>query len=730
MKTGFIWILMLMFFLVGCTTDQENIPRRINTDDSFGVIDDSKYIEIFDTFLVADYSTQFDFSSQSLDTYQDKRYPGIHYVNLAEYLNVMKPVLNDFELDISKQATITVPFYLDGIESSYADFQLTINPIINTLYYNDFNFQFAISGFGSRNYDTDIVMTDYTIEDSKPLYINLNAYSLDILYSEGSIYIPFDLANLILTGYSINLYREDMHIYVVDDFNNIKTSLLNPWITMPDDEFAYMNYTRNFTSLLFDYFYGLKSHHEVDTYKKTFNELEYRNSSSVVSQTEKFQEFIYDIDDLHTSIIYYGYNGDEVSKDIKADYNSNISEYRRQYLNNCMHAQTIDGLKWRVYDDYYVLEIVEFNIETKDKLKNSFKNLDPDKDIYIDLTCNGGGAVISVVELLLYMTNEPIVLSYKNATTGTIYHETYQSSAPKALLNNFILMTSRLTYSAANLLTSIVKDMNLAVIVGTPAMGGAAVVTYGVLPNNLIMSYSTTKVFLDKNNQIIEDGIEPDYLLKSVLPYFEYASKMKSFYIDHSTYKIDDYSTLDKLHLSLEITDFHPEMVINRYTIYYKDSKTMAVIDTFETNDLNFMVNKNIIHNQNLIEVEVIAHYILYGQTFKEIIYTHIIDEFSDTIDQNTKTLPLGVTYHTTKHSETDIDFVRIEIVETGVYLFYVNDTKHFGHKHEVYSDSGQKLMTGTDFSLSPGVYYIKVDMQRLDYDYSIKLEKLISDDN
>src|SRR5690606_12540617 len=113
------------------------------------------------------------------------------------------------------------------------------------------------------------------------------------------------------------------------------------------------------------------------------------------------------------------------------------------------------------------------------------------------------------------------------------------ANTPRALSNRFFVMTTRVTYSAANLFVSIVKDMDLAIVVGRTTMGGAAAVTYGVLPNNLIMTYSSSMVFIDKNDQIIETRIQPHYLLDSFFNTSQYIDKMKTIFSSRVSYTVE-----------------------------------------------------------------------------------------------------------------------------------------------------------------------------------------------
>ena len=75
---------------------------------------------------------------------------------------------------------------------------------------------------------------------------------------------------------------------------------------------------------------------------------------------------------------------------------------------------------------------------------------------------------------------------------------------------NIYVFSTAATFSAANLFTSIVKDLDLAVILGEKSSGGASAITYTVLPDGAIIINSSNMTFVNHDNNIIEGGIEVD----------------------------------------------------------------------------------------------------------------------------------------------------------------------------------------------------------------------------
>jgi|GEM_PF-1043143 len=732
MTKRILWLLLWVLILSGCVPSETEIPVETETPEVIEtpvetIIDDTDTIDYYNTYSIVDKATEYVFPNQNLKLYDDSRYPGVLYVDVEELMAILSPGLLSFEIETTDVLVITVPLYGENDQLLHT-FELKIDPTRNRLTYNDFNYSLAISGSGQTEYDSDLKLVSYEASEPKPLQIDLNPYGIDLLLSDGKFYMPLDLANLTLTGYSLSLYRFGGTIYVIDDFSNMSTILDDLILTAPLEQAEMVDYTNRFSALMFDYFYGLKSHYEVDSYLSEFDEKQFDASTTIASFSGKFQQFIYDNDDLHTQIIDYGYGRTQVSSMISPLPYSKTVEYIREYLNRCLFIGQDQPIILYDLPEAYVLQIHEFNLETKDVLARVLTNIDSSKDIYIDLTCNGGGAIIAVIELLTYMTNQPIELNYTNATTGVIYKETYQSKVSRALDNQFIVLTSKVTYSAANLFVSIVKDMDLALVIGRPTSGGAAAVSYAVLPNNLIMTYSTPMIFIGEDDEIIESGIEPDYQLDNYMQASQMIDYILHIFNYQSPFDLDDDSDLSSISLDYVTTFIPTGMDVEGFTIEYIDTLAENVIQTYETNDLNFTIEEDIPGLKKLVEVRITVHFTLFGQSFSEVFYQNYIDELGESMNQEAFLLNLSETYQTTKHSDTDIDIIKIVVTEPDVYRILVNGTYGSGFSNEVYKSTGQRISGGWTVTLEPGTYYIKINLREVNFHYTIRINRMYDD--
>lgn len=175
------------------------------------------------------------------------------------------------------------------------------------------------------------------------------------------------------------------------------------------------------------------------------------------------------------------------------------------------------------------------------------------ENIVVDLSYNTGGNLGALLRVLGYITDQPIQMSYQDPLEGA--NDTYfavvenyrydkdsrgnyildsegnrQISkdangnniivAPREDINWFFL-TSKVTFSAANLMTAIGKNQGFATIIGTTSGGGASSITPISLPNGTYVSVSSNNVLsirIDNGDgtytyQSIEHGITPDYEL-------------------------------------------------------------------------------------------------------------------------------------------------------------------------------------------------------------------------
>jgi C-terminal processing protease CtpA/Prc len=142
-------------------------------------------------------------------------------------------------------------------------------------------------------------------------------------------------------------------------------------------------------------------------------------------------------------------------------------------------------------------------------------NLGTVESIVIDLTCNGGGNTGITYQILGFLTDDPIGTHQKNITSGAT-ESWYLSTENEAADVDWYILSSGVTFSAANLMTSIAKDMGIATIVGQQSSGGTCGLAVIATPDGSALLISSTGMLTDSRYDSIESGIEVDYYMENV----------------------------------------------------------------------------------------------------------------------------------------------------------------------------------------------------------------------
>lgn len=718
-----VGLIALLFVLVSCQKSPEDtneIPADLTSD-----LDHMSKKKIL---RVRDFIEEYAFDMEYFDTYTDDRYPGISYVDVEEFLLLLSPGINEYSIDKGEALTITAILYGEDGTEVFDTYSLSINPELNVLIYDDFNFYQALSKPGYTSYTTDLMLTDYESSDNYAgVTINLMDYGIDVLYADGSYFIPLELANLILTSYSLNVYPMGDELFVVDNNGTLLEIIDKVKLESKDGDQPLINFTYRFSALLFDYYYGLKDFHRITSYIDEFEDSKLDQKSTFAALDSAFFNEILLMDDLHTQILDFGLDREDVKTTLYPTTYSRIREYVNAYVKHCELYETQD-FKWVDRGDYYILELNAFKLEIKDQLVKTMGEAEPGKPIYIDLTCNSGGFMISAIELLSYMTNDPIQITYKNATTGVIYHETYESKVDKKVDNPFIVLTTKATYSAANVFTSVVKDMDLGIIIGRSTLGGAAAIRTTILPNQMIMTYSSPMVLLNQAHEMIENGVKPHMEVSVLYNRDQYIEESMKIYQNMGTYDVVNQSTLSEFKLSIDTSAVNPDLVLNEYTFEYIDGINDQVLYTTTSPDLDVSIDQNVPGASTLVKVRITANYTYHGITMDEVIYVDYVDELKETMTEDTVTITIGQMYNTTKHSDDDIDYLRFVVEETDAYKLSVTSGSYSDQESDIYNELGERTRGNEIYILEPGVYYIHVDLDRLDFIYSVRILRMYDD--
>ncbi|MDD3122593.1 MAG: S41 family peptidase [Candidatus Izemoplasmatales bacterium] len=427
--------------------------------------------------------------------------------------------------------------------SAYIDFTL------NTFTVNTFDFFENYVADTTSDYGEGLNYVDAAYVDGNEVTIPLGYYNFDlVIYNDGETtyyLMPFHVTDLLFAGgVYYDVYYNGEKLWGIDTFSisssdeadialqeQIRTSSLNS-LTVPTD-IRWASY--NFLALTMDYFYGLRNTYDVSS----FYEILSAQAQNLLTYSDTgfyraIFEVAYEMDDLHTSHVFTGYY--EEPFDITL-YQSDLGSKTMTFYNGFWGMQDLlttkfggysdsDIPEYRVIDDgkTAIIYITGFTIDTPDAFKATLDKL-PETvlNVVIDLSFNTGGNVGAVLRIFGYMTDEPIQYHSQNPADGSAVTYFIESDYVPYDYNWFIL-TSSVTFSAANLMTSMAKELGIATILGKNSSGGASSIGAIYTPDGSCLLISTNNVLStvvkDENgNDVyvsVEDGVTVDYFMYNV----------------------------------------------------------------------------------------------------------------------------------------------------------------------------------------------------------------------
>ncbi|MBN2540471.1 MAG: DUF5011 domain-containing protein [Bacilli bacterium] len=416
----------------------------------------------------------------------------------------------------------------------------------NTFTVNNFDFFESYIGSTESDYGSGLVYTGADYVDGNEVTIPLGDYNFDILIYEdgGETYylMPLHVINLLIAGgVYFDVYYNGDTLYGVDTFvmnsseaadvallDTIRTSSYNDLAMQNDMKLA----TYNFLALAFDYFYGLKEDRGIETY---YTVLDVKLQGYMDDNDKELYNALFDFanarDDLHTWHQFTGYY--EAPFEIGLSI-SDLGPRTTAFYEGLWAVQDLLDAKYGSYDDMPEYELLDsdkiavihltgFDIDTPDNFKAILDGLPTTvEDVVVDLSYNTGGNLGAVLRIYGYMTEEPFTYHSQNPADGSAVTY-YIESDYVAYDYNWYVQTSSVTFSAANLFTSMAKELGIPVI-GQNSSGGASSIGVIILPEGTAFFISTNNVLSTRSGDevsgyvysSIENGIDVDYRMNNV----------------------------------------------------------------------------------------------------------------------------------------------------------------------------------------------------------------------
>jgi carboxyl-terminal processing protease len=468
----------------------------------------------------------------------------VPYMDVEEFMQMIDGAIDFSVLRFTEiNNELIVSYRLEDTDDNnqpiYFDYEATLDFDANTLTVEDFSFFGSYVKSTETNFSDGLVFLGGIGLNAIEVVIDLNDYRIDLIKKNGEHLVPLSILNLFfLHAIYYDVYYNGDALYGFDTFsaldaestvlNDMKTSSFNS-LAMEKD---LRQSTYHFLALAFDYFYGLKPDKNIDSFYDYL--LPY--ADAILTGTDRslyngLFSFIYGLDDLHSwheATGFYEPTSYQLNLTALSQLGPNTQNY---YQSRWAVEDNIEALfgvgnlppAVRLLDNetIAVLFLRGFNVDTPDEVKVILDGLPTTvESVVVDLSFNGGGNVGAVLRLFGYITENEIQFSSMNPNDGSAATYVYDSTYD-AFDYNWYIMTSSVTFSAANLMASMAQEMGVATIIGTQSSGGAASIGMFVTPDGTLLFRSTNNVFatveVDVNQNrtytSVESGVVVDYVL-------------------------------------------------------------------------------------------------------------------------------------------------------------------------------------------------------------------------
>jgi hypothetical protein len=468
------------------------------------------------------------------------------YVDIKKFVDTLEGAVESDDFSYVKAGDkFTVTFkYVDEDDGKTFIYNNTYDFTKNTLSIDSFDFFGSVSSETVTEFGKGLDVIEYKETPSKTIVIPLGEYGFDIVQKGELNLIPFHLANQLYSGQMFNAYYNGDAVYGFDywtkdqDLNLMRASSKGTATLSEGLKFK----TYKHLGLVMDYFYGLKDLNNVSSY---FNQLTNFDAGllqgSDANHYSEVRRFIFSLGDLHSSFDLVGHYEPSLTIPLAiSDFKGRAATFINAYYSPRVqdYCEVAGRNAYRLIDNGKTA-LITFNgfsadndektgtVETIGPLIIKAKEVDNVDNIVLNLACNTGGNVGALIRMLGYLTDELIPLHYINPTDGKTGSYSYSNEIKKVDVNWYIL-SSTVSFSAANMMISVAKENKFAKIIGTPSSGGASSVAPTILPSGAIITISSLSMSADKNYQSIELGITPDYLMNDFTSETELIAGIKS----------------------------------------------------------------------------------------------------------------------------------------------------------------------------------------------------------
>lgn len=448
---------------------------------------------------------------------------GLMFVDIFDFLALVDGAIVYDELEISVEGSvveIVLPFEPDeDFPLTYDQYHLVLDFENNTVTVNLFSFFSGIAQATQTDFGAGLTLVSYEHITYDPVVFDLSVYRLELLHHEDKFLMPLDLANLFFTGQMYDVYYNGDQVRGADTYQLLNnpsalnslniTSFRSKEIPM---ELRIMTY--HYFAFVMDHFYGLRDFVVEDTFYAFLAELNHNFFGTSRSHYTAWFRTVFNLDEPHSAHLIHGFHiANRELSELRPVFGPRLSRFLNQRSSVCgFGANPAEGVSYLDSNRIAMITLDGFNAQTPDSMRDYMAEIKAKgsvQDIILNLACNTGGIIGTAWQVMGHMTDEP--LTYQSFNIGDGSHIVAQYETDTVAPNfNWYVLTSPVTFSAANLVTSMAKDMGIATIIGQQSSGGASSITTNILPNGTILIISSANVLANSDFESIEFGIPVD----------------------------------------------------------------------------------------------------------------------------------------------------------------------------------------------------------------------------
>lgn len=354
----------------------------------------------------------------------------------------------------------------------------------------------TVSGYEVENNFTEIHLEDYNFyihEDLGNYYMPLHVLNLFIMPEFYSLYYHPELISLVHTTTISALESEDIDTYVPSDLKHA---------------------SYDFLRLFIDYRYGLT--HLNDSLDPLFENYEPLMMDEDLHY-RGVRKFLLGLDDIHTYGLNNGYymtsidyNKEVIEEDMEFERLKAFESYYEERSEFCeTYAFNAESLS----ENIYLVNIPTMNPDIVSDFHTFLRDLEEEPStIVLDLRCNIGGELRSTAELLSLISSDDLTMERVYGDKDYYVKTTITSEKTFDFVDYYVL-TSPITYSAANITARTIQDRGLGEIIGENSAGGSGGQFFTSLPSGKPFVYSAPLTFMTQDQKTYEFGVEVDYPL-------------------------------------------------------------------------------------------------------------------------------------------------------------------------------------------------------------------------